>query len=117
MGRHFPAATRVRCHRHSAAEGATWLRRRRLLAGGAWRCAIPAYVRYVAYFAAGNYCVDSHVTRYLVTGQVPAAGTVCQPEGSPFGPTSAAALQEAQAGAVLQALAVPEAVRRALHAR
>jgi pimeloyl-ACP methyl ester carboxylesterase len=72
---------------------------------------------HTAYFSAGNYCVDSHVTRYLLTGEVPAADTVCQPEGSPFGPTSAPTLQEAQAGAALHALAVPDAVRRALHAR
>jgi hypothetical protein len=45
---------------------------------------------HTAYFSAGNFCVDSHVTRYLLTGDVPAAGTVCEPEGSPFGPTSAA---------------------------
>jgi pimeloyl-ACP methyl ester carboxylesterase len=72
---------------------------------------------HVAYFAAGNYCVDSHVTQYLLTGQVPAAGTVCQPEGSPFGPMSAATLDRAQAAAGLHAVTVPAAVRRALHAR
>jgi pimeloyl-ACP methyl ester carboxylesterase len=68
-------------------------------------------------YGGGNYCVDSHVTRYLLTSRVPAVGTVCQPEGSPFGPTSAATLRKAQAGAGLHAVAVPAAVRRALHAR
>jgi pimeloyl-ACP methyl ester carboxylesterase len=71
---------------------------------------------HTAYFSAGNFCVDSHVTHYLVTGEVPAAGTVCEPEGSPFGPTEAAAQSSAQAAAALHAVAVPEAVRRALHA-
>jgi hypothetical protein len=68
-------------------------------------------------YGGGNYCVDSHVTRYLLTSRVPAAGTVCHPEASPFGPTSAATLRKAQAGAGLHAVALPAAVRRALHAR
>jgi pimeloyl-ACP methyl ester carboxylesterase len=73
---------------------------------------------HAASFIAGNYCVDSHVTRYLVTGQVPAEGTVCQPEGSPFGPTTPQAQRAAQAAAAgLHAVDVPAAVRRALHAR
>jgi hypothetical protein len=71
---------------------------------------------HTASFGAGNFCVNSHVTQYLVTGEVPAVGTVCQPEGSPFGPTSAASLSTAEAGAALHAAAVPEAVRRALRA-
>jgi len=71
---------------------------------------------HTAYFGAGNFCVDSHVTRYLVTGRVPAAGTVCQPEGSPFGPLSPASRSNAEAAAALQAASVPTAVRRALHA-
>ena len=72
---------------------------------------------HTAYFSAGNFCVDSHVTRYLLTGDVPAAGTVCEPEGSPFGPTSAATPEETRTRAAVNAVAVPEAVRRALHAR
>ena len=72
---------------------------------------------HTAYFSAGNFCVDSHVTRYLLTGDVPAAGTVCEPEGSPFGPTSAATSEETRTRAAVNAVAVPEAVRRALHAR
>jgi pimeloyl-ACP methyl ester carboxylesterase len=105
VGNYFDPATRYQ----GAVAASQLLPDSRLLSYAGWG--------HTAYFNAGNYCVDSRVTRYLVTGQVPAAGTVCHPEGSPFGPTSAAALQEAQAGAVLQALAVPEAVRRALHAR
>jgi pimeloyl-ACP methyl ester carboxylesterase len=72
---------------------------------------------HTAYFGAGNFCVDSAVTRYLVTVQLPAAGTVCQPEDSPFDPTQAAARAAAAGAAALQATAVPLAVRLALHAR
>jgi pimeloyl-ACP methyl ester carboxylesterase len=72
---------------------------------------------HTAYFSAGNFCVDSHVTRYLVTGAVPAAGTVCEPEGSPFGPTEAATPEDIRARTAVNAAAVPEAVRRALHAQ
>jgi pimeloyl-ACP methyl ester carboxylesterase len=69
---------------------------------------------HTAYLNAGNFCVDSLVTRYLLTGRVPPEGTVCQPEGSPFGPESASARDQGAAG--VAAAAVPAAVRRALHA-
>ena len=69
---------------------------------------------HTAYLQAGNFCVDSLVTTYLLTSRVPPEGTVCQPEGSPFGPESASARDQAVTG--LTAAAVPEAVRRALHA-
>jgi pimeloyl-ACP methyl ester carboxylesterase len=72
---------------------------------------------HTAYLSAGNFCVDSHVTRYLVTGDVPAAGTVCEPEGSPFGPTEAVTPEDTRARTAVNAAAVPEAVRRALQAR
>jgi pimeloyl-ACP methyl ester carboxylesterase len=72
---------------------------------------------HTAFFSAGNYCVDSIVTRYLVTGELPEDGTVCQPEGSPFGPASPeAGSSAAQVGAALHESAVPDAVRRALNA-
>jgi pimeloyl-ACP methyl ester carboxylesterase len=71
---------------------------------------------HTAYLSAGNFCVDSHVTRYLLTGELPEAGTVCPPEGSPFGPTSAATLSTAQVGAAVHASTLPEAVRRAFRA-
>jgi pimeloyl-ACP methyl ester carboxylesterase len=70
---------------------------------------------HTAYFGVGNFCVDSLVTHYLVTGEVPAEGTVCEPEGSPFGPTTADMAVVAQAGAGLAAATLPTAVRRALH--
>jgi pimeloyl-ACP methyl ester carboxylesterase len=69
---------------------------------------------HTAYLQAGNFCVDSLVTTYLLTSRVPPEGTVCRPEGSPFGPESASARDQAATG--LTAAAVPAAVRRALHA-
>jgi pimeloyl-ACP methyl ester carboxylesterase len=104
VGNYFDPATRYQ----GAVAASRLLPNSRLLSYAGWG--------HGAYFVAGNYCVDSHVTRYLLTGRVPAAGTVCQPEGSPFGPTSAATLLRAQAGADLHAVVVPVAVRRALHA-
>jgi pimeloyl-ACP methyl ester carboxylesterase len=71
---------------------------------------------HTAFFSAGNFCVDSAVTTYLLTTRVPPAGTVCRPEGSPFEPLSAARRSGAEAGAAFHAGAVPPAVRRALHA-
>jgi pimeloyl-ACP methyl ester carboxylesterase len=41
-----------------------------------------------AYLTVGNACVDDTVTQYLVTNVLPARGTVCQPERSPFEPTT-----------------------------
>jgi pimeloyl-ACP methyl ester carboxylesterase len=105
VGNHFDPATRYQ----GAVAASQLLPNSRLLSYAGWG--------HAAYLTAGNFCVDSHVTRYLLTGQVPAEGTVCQPEGSPLGPTSAVTPQEARVGAALHALAVPEAVRRALHAR
>jgi pimeloyl-ACP methyl ester carboxylesterase len=105
VGNYFDPATRYQ----GAVVASELLPNSRLLSYAGWG--------HTAYFSAGNYCVDSRVTRYLLTGRVPAAGTVCQPEGSPFGPTSAASQRKAQAGAVLTAGAVPAAVRRALHGR
>ncbi len=62
-------------------------------------------------FLSGNLCVDDAVTRYLVTTRTPAPGTVCQPEGSPFGPLAASAAQRRSSAAVLAATR-PVAVRR-----
>jgi pimeloyl-ACP methyl ester carboxylesterase len=73
---------------------------------------------HTAFFSAGNFCVDNYVTRYLLTNQVPAAGTVCRPEGSPFEPLTAVqrSAAEVDAGAAFHAGAIPTTVRRALHA-
>jgi pimeloyl-ACP methyl ester carboxylesterase len=94
---------------HGAVAASELLRNSRLLTYGGWG--------HTAYFSAGNFCVNDHVTRYLVSGELPEAGTVCEPEGSPFGPTSSATVGAAQVGAALHGAAVPEAVRGALHAR
>jgi pimeloyl-ACP methyl ester carboxylesterase len=104
VGNHFDPATPY----HGAMAASELLPNAALLTYGGWG--------HTAYISAGNFCVDSHVTRYLLTGQLPEAGTVCQSEGSPFGPTSAATLSTAQVAAALHAVAVPEAVRRALRA-
>jgi pimeloyl-ACP methyl ester carboxylesterase len=105
VGNYFDPATRYQ----GAVAASELLPNSRLLSYAGWG--------HTAYIGAGNYCVDTHVTRYLLTGRVPAAGTVCQPEGSPFGPTSAATQRKARAGAALTAGTVPAAVRRALHGR
>jgi pimeloyl-ACP methyl ester carboxylesterase len=81
----------------------------RLLTYGGWG--------HAGFFAAGNFCVDTAVTRYLVSGELPEEGTVCAPEGSPFGPTSALTARDAAAAAAVHAGAVPPSVRRALHGR
>jgi pimeloyl-ACP methyl ester carboxylesterase len=38
----------------------------------------------------GNSCATGYVTRYLLTGALPRAGTVCGQEGQPFSPTRSA---------------------------
>ncbi len=105
VGNYFDPST----PHHGAVAASQLLPGSRLLSYAGWG--------HAAYLTAGNFCVDSHVTRYLVTGEVPAAGTVCEPEGSPFGPTSAATPEDTRTRAAVNAVAVPEAVRRALHAR
>jgi pimeloyl-ACP methyl ester carboxylesterase len=104
VGNYFDPATP-----YSGAEAASrLLPNSRLLSYAGWG--------HTAFFTAGNYCVDSSVTQYLLTGEVPAEDTVCQPQGSPFGPLAATASSSAQAAAALDAVAVPAAVRRALDA-
>jgi pimeloyl-ACP methyl ester carboxylesterase len=67
-------------------------------------------------YLSGNFCIDSRVTAYLVTTRVPPAGTVCRPEGSPFGPSEAARTAQQAAAMTLRAATLPSAVRRALPA-
>jgi len=97
VGNYFDPATGY----HGAQAAARLLPNSRLLTYAGWG--------HAAYFVAGNACVDATVTQYLLTGRVPAAGTVCQPQGSPFGPATAAA----QGTTALSTVAVPAAVRRA----
>jgi len=59
-------------------------------------------------------CIDAAVNGYLISGVLPAAGTVCQPEIDPFAPVG-----PGSAGARLQrtgrAALLPERTKRALH--
>jgi pimeloyl-ACP methyl ester carboxylesterase len=96
VGNHFDPATGY----HGAQAAARLLPNSRLLTYAGWG--------HAAYFIAGNACVDANVNQYLLNGAVPAAGTVCQPQGSPFGPATAAA----QRTTALSTVAVPAAVRR-----
>jgi pimeloyl-ACP methyl ester carboxylesterase len=57
-------------------------------------------------------CIDAHVNRYLLTSQVPPAGTVCQPDAVPFAQPVAAA--QAAERASDRALVLPSALRRAI---
>ena len=108
VGNYFDPATRYQ----GAVTASRLLPNSRLLSYAGWG--------HTAYFGAGNFCINTYVTRYLVSTRVPPAGTVCRPEGSPFGPTEASALrlEEAKvAGTVLNASLLPTSVRRALGAR
>jgi pimeloyl-ACP methyl ester carboxylesterase len=102
VGNRFDPATRYQ----GAVTASRLLPNSRLLTYAGWG--------HTAFFT-GNFCVDSHVTRYLVTTRVPPAGTVCQPQGSPFGPLEASALARAEAAATVVGMPLlPEAVRHAL---
>jgi hypothetical protein len=78
VGNFFDPATRYQ----GAVTASKLLPNSRLLSYAGWG--------HVASFFRANYCIDRKVTDYLVSLRLPAKGTVCQPEGSPFGPLSAA---------------------------
>ncbi|MCU7727779.1 alpha/beta hydrolase [Actinoplanes sp. KI2] len=100
VGNYFDPATRYQ----GAVTASQLLPNSRLLSYAGWG--------HAAYLLAGNVCVNDNVSTYLVTGEPPAAGTVCRPEGSPFDASSAAdAVAVSATGVVL-----PAAVRQALHA-
>jgi pimeloyl-ACP methyl ester carboxylesterase len=107
VGNFFDPATRYQ----GAVTASRLLPNSRLLSYAGWG--------HVAYFVRGNYCINSTVTSYLLTARPPAAGLVCQPEGSPFGPTEdgVRAAQARRASAALTRAVLPAGVRRALHAR
>ena len=66
-------------------------------------------------FGSGNFCVDSTVVNYLITRQAPAAGTVCEAVGTPFGPLAAQrGLQAEQSGPSIRAALIPDIIRRAV---
>jgi pimeloyl-ACP methyl ester carboxylesterase len=99
VGNYFDPATRYQ----GAVAAARLLPNSRLLSYAGWG--------HAAYFIAGNPCVDTTVTRYLLTSRVPAAGTVCRPERSPFAPAPAVRQAESATSA-LSAVVLPEQVRR-----
>ena len=99
VGNYFDPATRYQ----GAVTASRLLPNSRLLSYAGWG--------HVAYLFAGNSCVDEQVTRYLITGRTPAAGTVCRPAGSPFGGPAATAAS----GPAAVSVSLPPVVRRALH--
>jgi hypothetical protein len=100
VGNYFDPATRYQ----GAVTASRLLPNSRLLSYAGWG--------HAAFLLAGNACVNDNVANYLVTGETPAAGTVCEPTGSPFGaPSAADAAATAATGVTL-----PAAVRQALHA-
>ena len=64
-------------------------------------------------------CVDGYTADYLVSGALPPAGTVCQPDRQPFDPLPAAAQAAGDAAAkrAVVAGALPGGLRRTLAAR
>jgi pimeloyl-ACP methyl ester carboxylesterase len=101
VGNYFDPATRY----EGAVKASRLLPNSRLLSYAGWG--------HTAFFG-GNYCIDAHVTRYLLTQQTPAAGTVCQPTSSPF--ESLTALAE-QRGALISKVGLPmmpESVRQGM---
>src|SRR5215218_454253 len=107
VGNFFDPATRYQ----GAVTASRLLPNSRLLSYAGWG--------HTAYLGKGNFCVDDNVTRYLVTTRTPPVGTVCRPEGSPFGPTEASARARAaeRAGAAVSRAVLPPVVRSAVQPR
>jgi len=59
-------------------------------------------------------CIDTAVNAYLISGALPAAGTVCQPEMTPFAPLPMASPTATQLQRSLRAALLPELSKRAL---
>jgi len=59
-------------------------------------------------------CIDNAVNGYLLSGTLPAAGTVCQPELDPFAPLPPTSATAAQLQRSLRAALLPELTKRAL---
>jgi pimeloyl-ACP methyl ester carboxylesterase len=107
VGNYFDPATRYR----GAVVASRLLPNSRLLSYAGWG--------HAAFFLVANYCVDSKVTHYLLTTRTPKAGTTCKPEGSPFGPltaasTSATSIAKQEARAAATATLLPPALRQVL---
>ncbi|MFI7547291.1 alpha/beta fold hydrolase [Actinoplanes sp. NPDC049599] len=99
VGNYFDPATRYQ----GAQAAARLLPNSRLLSYAGWG--------HSAYLIAGNTCVDTAVTQYLLTGQAPAPGTVCRPATSPFTPVAPVALGST-ARAALSGVVLPPGARR-----
>jgi pimeloyl-ACP methyl ester carboxylesterase len=98
VGNRFDPASRYQ----GAATLAGLLPRSRLLTLAGWG--------HTSLFASA--CIDARVNRYLLSGELPPPGTVCQPDLVPFAqPTAAPA---ATRRAARRALMVPPALRRAI---
>jgi len=72
VGNYYDAATPY----EGAVTASRLLKNARLLSYAGWG--------HKAYLTVGNTCIDDAVTRYLVANTLPARGTVCHPEGTPF---------------------------------
>jgi pimeloyl-ACP methyl ester carboxylesterase len=59
-------------------------------------------------------CIDNTVNGYLLSGRLPAVGTVCQPELDPFAPAQPTSATAAQLQRSLRAALLPELTKRAL---
>ncbi len=62
-------------------------------------------------FGSSNFCISSIIVAYLTTQQTPPDGTICQPEGTPFGPLAARKAQPTTAA--IQTELIPDIIRRA----
>ena len=69
---------------------------------------------HTAFLSAGSHCVDRAVTTYLLTFRAPRPGSVCRPEGSPFGPGMSRSGPGGAAAAAIIAPTLASSLRRAL---
>lgn len=61
-----------------------------------------------------SVCADTYTASYLISGALPPAGTVCQPDRQPFDPLPGSAAEAAAARTAVVTAAVPAAARAAL---
>jgi pimeloyl-ACP methyl ester carboxylesterase len=104
VGNYFDPATRYQ----GAVTVSHLLRNSRLLSYAGWGHTVS--------YQKGNACIDDAVTRYLASTRLPAAGTVCAPNGNPFEstPPGVARSADPSAGAIVRSV-LPDSVRRAMH--
>ena len=99
VGNYFDPATRYQ----GAVTASRLLPGSRLLSYAGWG--------HTAFLSAGNDCVNAAVVQYLLTTQLPASGTVCQPAGSPFDPAPTGQQSRLLAVPNLPLPLLPEVVR------